>query len=199
MTRCIAVKLDQPNLVNLFKILEGMMAALIANAIAGGVLATAAVWAFLQFPGLLVWAAFIGWASFFHSGGDTTALKKSLACSFFGIVMAWAVAMVVASGTTSLSGPLAAALAVLIVTPIIILASAIDIFSVIPATFYGFASAFAFLAQTPGKFSVQAMTSFSLDNVLIVVPISLLIGALLGVLHIKIATALTGKQEIAPT
>lgn len=175
------------------------MTALIANAIAGGLLATVAVWTFLQFPGLLVWAAFIGWASFFHSGGDSNAFKKSLACSYFGIVMAWAVAMVVASGITSLSAPLAAALAVLIVTPIIILISAIDIFSVIPATFYGFASAFAFLAQTPGKFSIQAMTSFSLDNVLIVVPISLLIGALLGVLHIKIATALQSKQSVSPT
>ncbi len=175
------------------------MTALIANAIAGGLLATIAVWAFLEFPGLLVWVAFIGWASFFHSGGNSNALKKSVACSYFGIVMAWAVGMVVASGITSLSVPLAAALAVLIVTPVIILISAIDMFSIIPATFYGFASAFGFLAQTPGKFSVQAMTSFSLDNVLIVVSISLLIGALLGVVHIKIATALQAKQSVPTT
>lgn len=173
------------------------MNALLANAIAGTILATVAVWAFLQYPGLLVWAAFVGWASFFYAGGDTTALKKSVACAFFGVVMAWAVAMVVASGMTPFSAPVAAAVAVFIVVPIIIYASTIELLSLVPGTFCGFASAFAFLAQTPGKFSVQAMTSFGLDDVLIVVPISLLIGALLGTLHVKFAGALMKKSGAA--
>ncbi len=173
------------------------MNALIANAIAGSLIATVAVWAFLQFPGLLVWAAFIGWASFFHSGGDLPALKKSVICSVFGILMAWSVAMVVASGITHLSVPVAAAVAVMVVTPIIILASATKLLSIVPATFYGFAAGFGYLAQTPGKFTIEAMTSFGLDNVLVVVPISLAIGALLGVLHVWFAGRLTAKPEPA--
>lgn len=175
------------------------MSALIANAIAGSLIATVAVWAFLQFPGLLIWAAFIGWASFFHSGADLAAFKKSVVCSIFGVLMAWSVAMVVASGITTFSVPVAAAAAVIVVTPIIILASAIDLLSVIPATFYGFAAGFAFLAQTPGKFTTEAMTSFGLDNVLVVVPISLAIGAVLGVLHIRFAALLMAKPGPAAT
>ncbi len=171
------------------------MKTLIGSAIAGGIIATVAVWAFLEFPGLLVWGAFIGWASFFHSGADAKALKKSIVCSAFGVLMAWAVAMVVATGVTRFSVPIAAALAVIVVTPVIILASAIDVLSIVPATFYGFAAAFAFLAQTPGKFTAAAMTSPGLDNVLLVVPVSMIIGALLGVVHVKLASLIVANPQ----
>lgn len=171
------------------------MSQIYAFAAAGSLVAALATWLILQFPGLLLWGAFIGWASFAHSGGDTSAFKKSVTCNVFGVVLAWIVAYPVASEMTGLSIPLAAALLVAIVTPTIIVASKINLLSVVPATFYGFASSFAFLVQTPDKFSPAALTSMSLNNVLIVVPISLIAGALLGLIHGRIAGLMIGKQD----
>ena len=171
------------------------MSPIYAFAVAGSLVAAIATWLILQFPGLLLWGAFIGWASLAHSGGDMPAFKKSITCNVFGVVLAWIVAYPVASGMIGLPVPLAAALMVAIVTPIIIVASKINLLSVVPATFYGFASSFAFLVQTPDKFSPAALTSLSLNNVLIVVPISLIAGALLGLIHGRIASLMISKQE----
>ncbi|NMG74217.1 DUF1097 domain-containing protein [Aromatoleum diolicum] len=101
----------------------------------------------------------------------------------------------IATGITGLSIPIAAGGLIAIATPIIILASKLDLLSVVPATFYGFASSFAFLVQTPGKFDPIAMTSSSLDNVLIVVTLSSIVGALLGVAHSGLAGILMPKQK----
>lgn len=172
------------------------MPQLYAFALAGSVVASVASWLFLEFPGLLLWAAFIGWASFSHAGGDVAAFKQSVACTTFGALMAWLVAYAIATGMTGLAVPLAAGVLIAIATPIIILASKLPILSVVPATFYGFASSFAFLAQTPGKFDASAMTSASFDNVLIVVTLSSVVGALLGVVHGRFAGFLMPKQEV---
>ena len=56
---------------------------------------------------------------------------------------------------------------------------------VVPASFYGAASTFAYLVQTPGRLTTKALFSLSFDNALIALPISMMIGALLG-----LATAL---------
>lgn len=172
------------------------MPQLYAFALAGSVVAAIASWLILQFPGLLLWAAFIGWGSFSQAGGNSAAFKKSVACTVFGALMAWLVAYPIAAGVVGLSVPLAAGGLVAIATPIIILASKLELLSVVPATFYGFASSFAFLVQTPGKFDPIAMTSTSLDNVLIVVTLSSIVGALLGVVHSRLAGILMSKQEI---
>lgn len=171
------------------------MPQLYAFALSGSLVASVASWLFLQFPGLLLWAAFIGWASFSHAGGDSAALKRSIACTAFGVVMAWLVAYPIAIGSIGLPVPLAAAVLVAIATPVIIWASRFDFLSVVPATFYGFASSFAFLVQTPGKFNSGAMTSATLDNVLIVVTLSLMIGALLGVVQGRIASMIMQRQQ----
>ena len=170
------------------------MKMLYAYAVAGAVITAVAVWAFLTFPGLLIWAAFVGWASMHHCGGDRAALKKTIVCTTFGVVMCWAVGMAVATGVTGLPAPIAAALAAGIAAATIVLVSSVPSLSATPAIFYGFASGFAFLSQTPGKFSVEAMTAPGLENVLIVVSVSLIIGALLGALHVKFGNAMMERQ-----
>lgn len=60
-------------------------------------------------------------------------------------------------------------------------------FSNVAATFYGFASAFAFLLLSSKAFSTTAMISPALGNVLICISVSLLIGSLLGALHQRLA------------
>jgi hypothetical protein len=164
-----------------------------AYALSGALIASLATWAFLQFPGLLVWCAFIGWAGFLHSGGDKDSIPKVMACMALGIVMCWLVALGVGVAVLPLPMPVAAALLVAAVTPVMIWLSRLPLFGVVPASFYGFATGFAYLAQTPEAFTVAAMTSISLKNVVIVVPISLLIGIGLGVLQTRLVAVIGPK------
>jgi heme A synthase len=147
-----------------------------AFAVTGAILATIAVWAFLQFPGLLVWAAFIGWACVAQAGSDETALRKTLTSMFIGVAIAWAMAMLMLNDKTGLPTPILAALIVGIVTTIVILLSRFDALSLVPAVFYGFAASFAYMVQTPNKFTTQALLSPTLDNPIAIMPLSLAIG-----------------------
>jgi Protein of unknown function (DUF1097) len=100
----------------------------------------------------LVWAAFIGWASYDLSGADRAALFTSSTCMVFGVVMAWLVAVVVAVGVIPLSS---SALAAAVASFIIVSVSRYAPFSNVAATFYGFASAFAFLLLSAKAFLDQ--------------------------------------------
>jgi Protein of unknown function (DUF1097) len=166
-----------------------------AYALSGALIASLATWGFLQFPGLLVWCAFIGWAGFLHSGGDKDSIPKVMACMALGIAMCWLVAIGVGTAVLPLPMPVAAAVLVAAVTPVMIWLSRVPLFSVVPASFYGFATGFAYLAQTPDAFTVTAMTSITLKNVAVVVPISLLIGIGLGVLQTKMVAALGPRAD----
>jgi hypothetical protein len=110
------------------------------------------------------------------------------------------VALVVAAADLPLPVAATSALAAALASFIIVWASQCGPFSNVPATFYGFASAFAFLLLSAPAFSIRAMTSPTLGNVLICIPVSLLIGSLLGVLHQQLASLLTApERRQAPT
>jgi hypothetical protein len=157
------------------------LSCLTAAALAAALVAAASVLAFSAMPHLFVWAAFIGWASYDHSGATPQAALRSSAALVFGVIMAWAVALVVTAATLPLNTPLATAVTAGIASFLIVLASAARILKVVPATFCGFASTFAYLGFVPGAFSISAMTAFNRQNAIVVVPISLMIGTRLGV------------------
>jgi hypothetical protein len=167
---------------------------LTAAATAAGVVAAAAVLAFSHTPSLFVWASFIGWASYDHSGVNLQGLLRSSAALVFGVVMAWCVAAVVAAGTLPLGSVLATAVSAAIASFAIVLASATPLLSVVPATFYGFASTFAYVSLAPGASSIEALTRPDAQNVLVTLPVSLLIGSVLGVAHGWLAKRLSGAQ-----
>ena len=173
---------------------------LTAGALSAAIIAGITVWAFGHLPGLWVWAAFVGWASYDQSGADRKALFTSSTCMVFGVVMAWLVALVVASNVIPISSLNASALSAAIASFMIVWVSRYLPFSNVPATFYGFASAFAFLLLVPAAFSTEAMTAGDLHNVLICVSISLLIGSVLGVVHQWFASLLTepGQRSQRP-
>jgi hypothetical protein len=168
---------------------------LIAGALSAACLAGITVWIFAHLPGLWVWAAFVGWASYDQSGADRAALLTSSTCMAFGAVMAWLVALVVAAGVVPLSGSVTSALAAAVASFIIVYISQYLPFSNVPAPFYGFASAFAFLLLSAQAFSVSELTAPSLRNVSICVPVSLLIGSLLGVVHQRLAGVLIVQDQ----
>jgi hypothetical protein len=169
-----------------------------AGALAAAIIAAASVWSFATFPGLLIWAAFIGWASYDQSGANRKALVTSSVCMVFGVVMAWIVAVSVAGDWLHLRSSVSSAVAAGIASFFIVLASHFEVLGNVPATFCGFASSFAFLMLSPGAFSMTAMTHSDLGNVLVVVPISLLIGSGLGVVHGYLAGKLTAPRHLAP-
>jgi hypothetical protein len=171
------------------------LSSLLAAALAAALVAAASVLAFSAMPNLFVWAAFIGWASYDHSGATPQAALRSSAALVFGVVMAWAVAIVVAAGTMPLSASLATAVAAGIASFLIVLMSARPVLSVVPATFYGFASTFAYLSLSPGAFTIGAMTGLGWKNAIVVMPISLLIGTGLGVVQGWLAKVLVAGES----
>jgi hypothetical protein len=170
------------------------LSSLTAAAVAAALVAAASVLAFSIMPQLFVWAAFIGWASYDHSGATPQAALRSSAALVFGVIMAWAAAMVIAAGTLQLGTSLATAVAAGIASFLIVLASAGPILSIVPATFYGFASAFAYLSLVPEAFTIREMAGFNWDNVIVTVPISLLIGTGLGVAQGWLARVLVAGE-----
>jgi Protein of unknown function (DUF1097) len=80
-------------------------------------------------------------------------------CMVFGVVMAWLVALVVAGGVVPIADSIASAVAAAVASFIIVCVSRYLPFSNVPATFYGFASAFAFLLLVPR--ALQARTSLT--------------------------------------
>jgi len=174
------------------------LSSLSAAALAAALVAAASVLAFSYLPHLFVWAAFIGWASYDHSGGNTQAAVRSSAALVFGVVMAWMVAIVIATGALPLSVPLATAIGAGMASSLIVIASRVSYLSVVPATFYGFASTFAYLSLAPGASTIGAMTTPGWNAILSVL-ISLLIGTGLGMAHGKLAKILAaGEPNAAP-
>lgn len=168
---------------------------LIAGSLAAALLAAVTVWAFAHLPGIWVWAAFVGWASYDQSGANRKALLTSSACMVLGVVMAWLVALVVAGNLLPLSSAVASAVAAGVASFIIVYLSRFMPFGNVPATFYGFASSFAFLLMHSASFSMSAMSALDLNNVLLCVSISLLIGSVLGIIHQRLAYFLTDSAR----
>jgi hypothetical protein len=169
------------------------MSSLVATALSVAVLGGVAAWLFLSVGSILIWAAFVAWACFFHSGGDVPALKSTIISNIFGVVAAWVAALVILGVpmAATLTLPVWAGIVVAITIFIYILMSNIEVFASIPGSTYGYACTFGFLLQTPEKLSMEALTSVSMSNALIVVPISMVIGALFAFVSGKGAAALT--------
>jgi hypothetical protein len=170
------------------------LSSLAATALAAAIIAAVSVLSFAQLPSLFVWAAFIGWASYDHSGATSQAALRSTAALIFGVVMAWLVAVLVTARLLPLNMSLATALIAGIASFLIVMASRIRSLSVVPATFYGFAAAFACLSLSPGAFTLAALTEFDAKNVLLTVPASLAIGTGLGVIHGWLAKVLAADD-----
>jgi hypothetical protein len=168
---------------------------LTATALAAAIIAAASVLAFSYLPNLFVWAAFIGWASYDQSGTTPQSALRSSCALVFGVLMAWTVAIAATSNVLPMPPGLATALCAGVASFLIVLASAMSLLSVVPATFYGFASTFACLSLTPGAFRFEALVAVSWQNVLAGLPLSLLVGTSLGMFHGWLSKALGARTD----
>lgn len=163
-------------------------------AVLGGI----ATWLFLTVGSILIWAAFVAWACFFHSGGDAAALRSTIISNAFGVFVAATAGLVITAvpGATAVGGAVWAAAVVTISIAAYILAARAAWFASIPGTTYGYACTFAFLTQNPDKFNPQVLTSLSLQNAYLVVPLSMVLGALFAYCSGRLAKALEGSRSM---
>jgi hypothetical protein len=116
------------------------MPLLFALAVSIGLLAVVATWLFfgpLAALGVQIWQAFVAWACFYHCGGKTDGLIKTIPCMIWGAVIG--ACSVTLAGALGGLGSLAAPVAVGIGAAVICLAAHIGPLSTIPAVVYGFA------------------------------------------------------------
>ncbi|MGH1537139.1 MAG: DUF1097 domain-containing protein [Gammaproteobacteria bacterium] len=145
---------------------------------------------------VLIWVAFIAWACFFAIGGDSKALQNTIVCSIMGAVVAWiALLIILAIPLASvLSLPIWAGIVIAVTVTIMCLLAQIECFSAIPATVLGYASVAGYSLQTTDALSMGALTSANFSNPLIVVGLSLVVGAILGMISGKVGAALTSGE-----
>jgi len=149
------------------------------------------VWAFLALNPLagigLVWVGFIAWGCFFHTGGDSAALQKTIVGMSYGAVIAGVALYLVSSGLLAALGVLAAPIIIAATVFLLVIVASINLLSVVPANVYGYAAT-AGLALTAG--TAANATVLNLTNPVLLVIISVIIGALFGLASGKLAGVL---------
>lgn len=169
-----------------------MTASLLSLAISVSLFGGLATWLFLTVGTLLIWAAFVAWACFFHTGGDRHAFRTTVICNVFGILVASVSALAIAGipGGQFFGTTLWAALVVAVSIIVYIAASCAQAVSSIPSVTYGYACTFALLTQNTQKFTVASLTSLSIDNPFCLVSASMILGAVFAFASAYVARVL---------
>jgi hypothetical protein len=165
-----------------------------ALAISLGVLGAVATWLFLGPLGgmLAIWAAFIAWGCYYHSGGKEAGLQSTILGTAAGAVIAGVTLMVASAGVgASLPANMWVAICVGLGVAAMVLLANVPLFA-IPAQVYGFAStvAMALLPATPGS-----VTEASLANPVVTIILSMIVGAIFGYVSEKVAGMLMGAGD----
>lgn len=144
-----------------------------------------------------IWAATIAWAAYFALGGNKEALKNTIVCGIFGVVMAWITALEITTipSDTALGFPLMASIAVTVAVVTMCLAANIPALATIPASVLGYSSTFAYLLQTPDKLTQDILLSASFDNPLLVISISIVVGTYFGEWSAMLSAKLTKESS----
>ena len=175
------------------------MPMLTALALSIGVLGGIATWLFvgpLAVLGLQIWAAFVGWAAFYHSGGKTASLRTNIPAHIWGAFMGWLALYGIALSSGALGVPVAAGICVAITVAIMVFGANVHALAQIPSAVYGYAcvAAYGLLA---GKLGMLASASI-VDNPLINIVISIVVGSLFGWLSERIAETIAPHATGAP-
>jgi len=159
-----------------------------ATSLSIGLVGAIATWlAFSLLSGyILIWAVFIAWAGFAALGGDNQALKSTIVCGVFGVVIGWIAAFMVLSIplADTLGMPLWSAIVVGITAFTVVFASNFQIFGAVPASVLSYAATFAYLLQTNERMSLVTLTSINFDNPLLLISLSVIFGGLFGKLSV---------------
>lgn len=167
-----------------------------------------AIWAFLALgplsPYVLVWAGFIAWGCFFHSGGDNKALMKTICGTVYGAVIGWIALLIIVNVSMASLGVVWPAIVVGVTVFFLVIVASVEPLSVVPANVYGYAAIVGYSLHqpsapsttpgTPGTGPLQNLASASFANPLILLIVSLVLGALFGYVSGQLAKALAAKH-----
>ena len=144
---------------------------------------------------VLIWVAFIAWACYFAIGGDQKALQNTIVCGILGAVVAWVALLVILSIPLgeALTVPIWAGIVVAVSVLVMCLLAHVEYFSSIPASVLGYASVAAYALQTEGAFTMEALGSAGTSNALVVVAISVVVGAVFGMISGKVGGMLSSE------
>ena len=151
------------------------------------------IWAYLALGPLagmvLVWAGFIAWGCYFHTGGDNAALQKTTAGMIYGAVIAGIALWLVGNNPVGLpAGAVAAAVYIGVTVFFLVIVASFNLLSSVPANVYGYAATAAYALQTANAGSVTAM---NLTNPVLLIALSTVIGAIFGMLSGKLSGMLS--------
>jgi hypothetical protein len=160
-----------------------------------------AIWAYLALGPLsgcvLVWAGFIAWGCFFHTGANNNALTKTIVGTAYGALIGWIALLIIVNVAMPALGTLWPAIVVGVTVFFLVIVASINLLSVVPANVYGYAAIVAYSLQTPSappsSGPLQNLTSASWANPLILLILSMVIGALFGFASNKLTAALAKK------
>lgn len=150
------------------------------------------VWAFLALGPLtgfvLVWVGFIAWGCFFHTGGDSVALQKTIAGMSYGAIIAGIALALVVNNPLGLPATLAAAIYIAITVFFLVIVANINLLSVVPANVYGYAATAGYALSTESAGNYGAM---NFTNPVLLVILSVILGAIFGMVSGKVAAAIS--------
>lgn len=160
-----------------------------------------AVWAFLALGPLhgvvLVWAGFLAWGCYFHSGADNSALSKTITGTCYGALIGWIALLIIVNVSVPQLGTAWPALVVGVTVFFLVIVASIKALSVVPANVYGYAAIVAYSlhqpSTPPSTGPLNNLTSASFANPLLLLIVSLVIGALFGMASNKLSAALAKK------
>jgi hypothetical protein len=171
------------------------MKQLVALSVSIAVLAI--IWAYLALAPLsgyvLVWAGFIAWGCYFHSGADGKALSKTIAGTCYGAIIGWIALLIIVNVGMPGLGALWPAIVVGVTVFFLVIVASIDLLSVVPANVYGYAAIVAYCLSADPNGPLKNLTLGSMTNPLIMIIVSLVLGAFFGLFSGKLAGALTKK------
>jgi len=160
-----------------------------------------AIWAFLALGPLsgcvLVWAGFIAWGCFFHSGADNNALSKTIVGTSYGALIGWIALLIIVNVPVPALGGAWPAIVVGVTVFFLVIVASIKLLSVVPANVYGYAAIVGYSlhqpSTPPSSGPLQNLTGASFANPLILLIVSLAIGALFGFASSKLSGVLAKK------
>jgi hypothetical protein len=169
-----------------------------------------AIWAYVALGPLsgfvLVWAGFIAWGCFFHCGGDDKALVKTIVGTAYGAIVAWIAFLIIVHVPLPGLGVIWPAIVVGVTVFFLVIVASVDALSVVPANVYGYAALVAYSlhqASAPGAEGqmgtgpLQNLTSASFANPLVLLIVSLVIGAVFGYASSQLSKALAKPDAVA--
>lgn len=158
------------------------------------------LWVFLALGPLagavLVWAGFIAWGCYFHTGGDNAALQKTIASMVYGAIIAGIALLLIVNNPVALPAAAAAPVYVAVTVFLLVIVASFNLLSTVPANVYGYAATVAYALQTPtaeGVGPLASLTAVNMSNPVLLLSLSFVLGAVFGMASGK-AAGLLGKK-----